>query len=522
MIDPDNVDSEQISTQNPLMAGQSTHLQPQPCSFVIFGGAGDLSRRKLLAGLYNLALDGVLPANFCVIGFARTQLDDEQYRELARESVEKFSRRPIQEPYWSDFVRRLHWVSGPFNEPDAYAALRERLNELEPNFGVPKNRIYYLSIAPSLIEVSLENLKSAGLISDPADTSRFSRIIVEKPIGHDLESAQHINATLSNVCDESQIYRIDHYLGKETVQNILAMRFANSIFEPLWNQKYIDNVQITVSEEVGVGTRGNYYEEAGALRDMVQNHILQLLCLTAMEPPWSLKDEVVRDQKQEVLNCLRPIGPGEVDDHVVRAQYGSGFLHGVDVPGYRREANVAPDSATETYVAVKCFIDNWRWAGVPFYLRTGKCMAKRTSEIAVTFKEVPLVLFNVDPAVAVEPNVLVLRIQPDEGLSLRIASKLPGSKMHIYPVKMDFSYGSTFGDQSPEAYERLMLDVMEGDATLFMRRDAVEASWSWVMNILNSWEASDARWLPEYRAGSWGPVEADRLIESDGRKWRDL
>ncbi len=512
----------ELTTENPLMAGLSTQLQPQPCSFVIFGGAGDLTRRKLLSGLYNLALDGVLPANFCVIGFARTDLDDERYRELARESVEKFSRRPIQEPYWSDFVRRLHWVSGPFDEPEAYAALAERLAELEPSFGIPNNRIYYLSIAPSLIEVSLQNLKTANLISDPSDSTRFSRVIVEKPIGHDLESARSINATLSNVCDESQIYRIDHYLGKETVQNILVMRFANAIFEPLWNQKYIDHVQITVSEEIGVGTRGNYYEEAGALRDMVQNHILQLLCLTAMEPPWSLTDEVVRDQKQEVLNCLRPIEPGNVDSCVVRAQYGPGFMHGLEVPGYRREANVAPDSATETFVAIKCYIDNWRWAGVPFYLRTGKCMTKRASEIAVTFKAVPHVLFNVDPEVPLEPNVLVLRIQPDEGLSLRIATKLPGSKVQIYPVKMDFSYGSTFGDQSPEAYERLMLDVMAGDATLFMRRDTVETSWSWVMNILDAWEGSGTRWLPEYRAGTWGPIEADRLIEGDGRKWRAL
>ncbi|MCP5042415.1 MAG: glucose-6-phosphate dehydrogenase [bacterium] len=511
-----------LATDNPLLAGRPTSLQPQPCSFVIFGGAGDLSRRKLLAGLYNLALDGVLPANFCVIGFARTNLDDEKYRELARESVEKFSRRPIKEPYWSDFVRRLHWVSGPFDEPHAYASLTERLAELEPSFGIPENRIFYLSIAPSLIEVSLQNLKRAGLISSKHDTSKFTRVIVEKPIGHDLDSARKINETLSHVCSETQIYRIDHYLGKETVQNILAMRFANAIFEPLWNQKYIDHVQITVSEEVGVGTRGNYYEEAGALRDMVQNHILQLLCLTAMEPPSSLRDEVVRDHKQEVLNCLRPIDPSQVDEHVVRAQYGPGFLQGVEVPGYRREANIAPDSATETYVALKCFIDNWRWAGVPFYLRTGKCMAKRASEIAVTFKAVPHILFNVDPAVPVEPNVLVLRIQPDEGLSLRIASKLPGSKVQIYPVKMDFSYGSTFGDQSPEAYERLMLDVMAGDATLFMRRDAVETSWSWVMSILDSWHRGGARWLPEYRAGTWGPIEADRLIELDGRKWRTL
>ncbi|MBW2295003.1 MAG: glucose-6-phosphate dehydrogenase [Deltaproteobacteria bacterium] len=514
MIDP--------SAENPLSELLDVSHSPQPCSFVIFGGAGDLARRKLLAGLYNLTLDGDLPENFCVIGFARTQLDDESYRVLARESVEKFSRRPIQEPQWSDFVRRLHWVCGPFDAAASYASLSKRLDELEPSFGIPHNRIYYLSIAPSLIEVSLENLKSAGLVSSPADKGRFSRIIVEKPIGHDLDSARAINATLSRVCDESQIYRIDHYLGKETVQNIFVMRFANAIFEPLWNQKYIDHVQITAAEEIGVGTRGNYYEEAGALRDMVQNHILQLLCLTAMEPPWSDKDEVVRDHKQEVLNCLRPIDPADVEQSVVRAQYGPGVLQGAEVQGYRHEANVAADSTTETYVALKCYIDNWRWAGVPFYLRTGKCMAKRASEIAVTFKNVPHVLFNVHREAPLEPNVLVLRIQPDEGLSLRIASKLPGSKVQISPVKMDFSYGTTYSDQSPEAYERLMLDVMAGDATLFMRRDAVETSWSWVMNIFEGWQQRDARQLPEYRAGSWGPAEADRLIGVGGRAWRTL
>ncbi len=508
--------------QNPLMAGLAKGLRPQPCSFVIFGGAGDLARRKLLGGLYNLALDGALPSNFCVIGFARTKLDDERYRALARESVEKHSRRSIQEPHWSDFESRLHWVTGAFDEPHSFEALSKRLSELEPSFGIPRNRIYYLSIAPSLIEVCLDNLRQAALFSSHHDPSHFTRVIVEKPIGHDLESAHAISETLSRVCDESQIYRIDHYLGKETVQNILVMRFANAIFEPLWNNKYVDHVQITVCEEEGVGTRGNYYEEAGALRDMVQNHILQLLCLMAMEPPPTLDGEVVRNHKQEVLDCLRPIEAKDVDRCVVRAQYGDGFSGGDAVPGYRREEAVRPDSSTETYVALKCFIDNWRWAGVPFYLRTGKRLPKRASEIAVTFKAVPHVLFNVDPATPLEENVLVLRIQPDEGLSLRIASKLPGSGVQIYPVKMDFSYGSTFGDQSPEAYERLMLDVMAGDSTLFMRRDAVESSWAWVMNILDAWQRSETRWLPEYQAGDWGPIEADRLIESDGRRWRTL
>ncbi|WP_422926272.1 glucose-6-phosphate dehydrogenase [Singulisphaera sp. PoT] len=506
---------------NPLLAGAGSVQSAQPCTLVIFGGSGDLARRKLLPAVYNLALDGVLPTNFAVVGFAKNDFTDEEFRNFAREGIEQFSRRPVDEAHWPEYERALFFVPASFDDPSCYEALKQRLAEIEPQFGIPGNRVFYLSIPPSLIGTCVEHLHKAGLIN-PEGKGPFSRIIVEKPIGRDLNSARQINAKILDVFDEKQVFRIDHYLGKETVQSLLVVRFANSIFEPLWNQKYIDHVQITVAEEEGVGTRAGYYEEAGALRDMVQNHILQLLCVTAMEPPWSMGADVVRDHKLGVLNCLRPITGRDVEKHVVRAQYGPGFHDGEGVPGYRREMGVNPNSTTETYVALKLFVDNWRWAGVPFYIRTGKRLPKRASEIAVQFKAVPEILFNTNPNAQLEPNVLVLRIQPDEGLSLKITTKRPGTKLRIWPVRMDFRYDTTYGDQTPEAYERLLLDVMAGDATLFMRRDAVEASWTWIQNILDAWEQMGSRWLPEYPAGTWGPVEADRLIEADQREWRTL
>ena len=509
------------TSPNPLALGVSQTLLPEPCSVVIFGGGGDLALRKLIPGLYNLAVDGLLPTHINVVGVARTERDDETFRQMARDGAEKFSRQGLDRTCWDDFAKNLFYVGGSFSDSSTFARLKLRLEEVERESGVPGNRIFYLSIPPSGITDCAEQLRAGGLIRDPDDDA-FSRVIVEKPIGHDLDSAKFINETLSHVLDERQIFRIDHYLGKETVQNIMVMRFANSLFEPVWNQKYIDHVQITVAEEEGVGTRAGYYEESGALRDMVQNHILQVLTLTAMEPPWSLGADVIRDNKLEVLDCLRPISGKQVQQHVVRAQYGAGFHQGEQVPGYRREEGVKADSTTETFVALKLYIDNWRWAGVPFYVRTGKRMPKRASEIAVQFKDVPPILFNADRDAPLDPNVLALRIQPDEGMSLRIATKVPGPKVSIFPVKMDFRYGSTFGAQSPEAYERLLLDVMANDATQFMRRDAVEASWTWVTDILAAWDQEGTRFLPEYPAGSWGPVEADRLIESDGRAWRKL
>lgn len=494
--------------------------RPRPCSLVIFGGSGDLSQRKLLPGLYNLAVEGLLPEHFEVIGIGRKAMSDEAFRAFAREGVEKFSRSGFSEEAWRGFECRLAYRVGQIDDPECYAELGNALDAHAAERGTEGNRIFYLSIPPSMFATCVEQLDAAGLVTEPEGTP-FTRVIVEKPIGRDLESAREVNATLARVLDESQTYRIDHYLGKETVQNLLVMRFGNAIWEPLWNQKYIDHVQITVAEAEGVGTRAGYYEEAGALRDMVQNHILQVLALVAMEPPWSFEADVIRDQKLEVLRCLRPVSPENIDDTAIRAQYSTGEGERSEIPGYRQEAGVDRASTVETYVALKVFIDNWRWAGVPFFIRTGKRLPKRVSEIAVQFKEVPHVLFNRNEAHHVAPNVLTMHLQPDEGFSLRMSAKAPGAAGLVEPVEMDFDYGEGFGEnESPEAYERLLLDVIAGDATLYMRRDAVEAAWAWIMPILEAWQADAAKWLPEYEAGSWGPVEADRLISGPGRRWR--
>jgi glucose-6-phosphate 1-dehydrogenase len=529
---------------NPLSMGTHHTLLPQPCVLVIFGAAGDLSWRKLLPAMYNLNVDGVLPSNFAVVGFGiGAEGDgDEWIRKRAREGTGRFSRRAPDDSHWADFARALFYVSGSFNDAAAYARLKARLESVDQQFGIPASRVYYLAVPPQVVGACVEHLKNAGMVHDPFEPRRFTRVIVEKPVGRDLESANEVNATLAKAFHESQIFRIDHYLGKETVQNLLVIRFANSIFEPLWNGKYIDHVQITVAEEEGLtardpktgevtGSRIGYYEGVGALRDMLQNHMLQVLCMIAMEPPWSLAPDVVRDAKIGVLRCLRTLTSEDVARSVVRAQYIAGDEHGEGVPGYRHEVRefftarkepVPKDSTTETFVALRLFIDNWRWAGVPIYLRTGKRLPKRTSEVAIQFREVPQILFNDRPEVPLEPTVLSLRIQPEEGMSLRIASKLPGPRVRIYPVKLEFNYSASFGETTPEAYERLILDVMAGDATLFMRRDAVEAAWTFVMPILDEWEQSRQRFLPEYRAGTWGPLEADRLIEADGRCWRTL
>jgi len=412
-------------------------------------------------------------------------------------------------------------VSTSLGDENGLSALGSRLDVIEHEHGLPGNRIYYLAIPPSLFVPTVKQLNQARFV-DRAATRPFARVIVEKPIGRDLASARETNDAIAAVFDERQIYRIDHYLGKETVQNILVLRFANSIFEPLFNARHVDHVQITVAEEEGVGTRAGYYDQAGALRDMLQNHMLQLLSLVAMEPPRSLDADVIRDQKLEVLRSLRPIAGDTVATSVVRAQYGPGFVLGAPVVGYLSESGVAAASRTETFLALKVFIDNWRWARVPFFLRTGKRLPKRASEISVHLKRVPPILFNADSRSPLDPNVLSIRIQPDEGFAFRISSKIPGPRARVYPVQMDFHYGSTFGATTPEAYERLLLDVMIGEPTLFMRRDAVEAAWQWVMPILDYWSRATATPLPMYAAGEWGPPEADRLIEATGHHWRPL
>ena len=518
-----------------LVVGQTPPIAAEPVMLVIFGGVGDLAHRKLLPALYNLHVDGLLPPRFAAVGVGRKVLTDQTYREFAKAGVMQFSRRPPDAAAWRTFAESLFFVNASIEGEAAFAPLGARLDAIEHERGLPGNRIYYLAVPPSLFVPTVKQLADARFVARPSTRSRlpesverrahargFSRLVVEKPIGCDLTTACAVNDAIAAVFGEWQIYRIDHYLGKETVQNILVLRFANSIFEPIFNQKYIDHVQITVAEEEGVGTRAGYYEQAGALRDIVQNHVLQLLALVAMEPPRSLDADVIRDEKLEVLRSLRPIDRAAADKHVVRAQYAAGYELGSAVSGYRDEHGVDKDSRTETFVALKAFIDNWRWAGVPFFLRTGKRLPTRASEISIHLKEVPPILFNAGPEAPLDPNVLSIRIQPDEGFALTISSKIPGPRVRVYPVKMDFQYGTTFGTTSPEAYERLLLDVMAGDATLFMRRDGVEAAWRWVMPILDAWGKQTGDPLPSYAAGEWGPVEADRLIESTGRRWRPL
>ncbi|MDP9150270.1 MAG: glucose-6-phosphate dehydrogenase [Myxococcota bacterium] len=506
--------------ENPFRVGLETDRAPPPCVFVVFGASGDLTRRKLLPALYNLALSRLLPPGMSIVGFALTESNDDEFRRAMHDAVSEFSRRkPLDETVWQDFASRLHYVHGKFEDPASFALLRAKLEELDRKNGTLGNRLYYLAVPPSTFRLVIDGLAEAGMVS-PAEDGKYSRIIIEKPFGRDLASAEALNADLHRVFDERQIFRIDHYLGKETVQNLVALRFGNVIFEPLWNRNHIDHLQITVAEEIGVEGRGKFYEEAGAMRDIVQNHLLQLLMVTAMEPPVAFTADEVRDEKVKVLRALKPIRGEDVAKLTVRGQYGPGNFLGRPVPGYREEPNVGPDSNVETFVAMRIEIDNWRFAGVPIYVRAGKRLAKHITEISVHFKQVPHVLLA--QSAPVDPDVLAVRIQPDEGIGLRFVAKVPGPTMTLRPVTMDFRYGSTFGGSGPEAYERLILDAMLGDPTLFARADEVIAAWRFVTPILEVWGGRDVPALQTYPAGTWGPRGAFELIEREGRCWRRL
>jgi len=503
---------------NPLREGLSSRAVPQPCSIVIFGATGDLTHRKLVPALYNLAADGELPPAVVIIGFARRKKSDEEFRHDLEEAARKFSRQSVRDEIWNTFAQSIFYQQSEFDDESGYKRLAERLDEIDKTHGTRGNRLFYFAVAPDQFEPILKHLKAAGL-NETCEGS-WVRVIVEKPFGTDLASARELNRVIHNSFAEEQTYRIDHFLGKETAQNILVLRFANAIFSPLWNTHYIDHVQITAAETLGVGSRAGYYEGAGALRDMVQNHLLQLLCLTAMEPPIDLTADSIRDEKVKVVRSLRRWSRGEIAANVVRAQYAKGAIHGETVAGYRQEQNVNPNSQTDTFVALRLFIDNWRWADVPIYMRVGKRLPKSATEISIHFKKAPPVLFNKDLH---DLNVLVIRIQPDEGISLRIHAKVPGTSFRIDPVKMDFHYGTSFGKASPEAYERLLLDAMSGDATLFARRDEVEEAWASVDPIEEAWHGKqDVPELFFYPAGSWGPEAADDLLVRDGRAWRRL
>ncbi len=508
------------SPPNPLREGLSNKAVPQPCAVVIFGATGDLTHRKLVPALYNIAADGELPPAVAVVGFARRPKTDEEFRTEMEEATRKFSRQTVRNEIWDKFADALFYHQSEFGDEAGYKSLAERLDQLDEESGTRGNRLFYFAAAPDQFETIIENLQNAGL--NKARAGSWARVILEKPFGTDLASAKHLNAVVQRAFSENQTYRIDHFLGKETAQNILVLRFANAIFEPLWHAEHIDHVQITAAETLGVENRAGYYEGAGALRDMVQNHLLQLLCLVAMEPPTDLGADSIRDEKVKVVRSIRRFEPEQIGRDVVRGQYVEGAIGGEPVAAYRAEKGVDPQSQTETFVALKLRVDSWRWAKVPFYIRVGKRLPKSGTEISVHFKKAPQVLFNRESQ-TLDQNVLVIRIQPDEGISLRMQAKVPGSSFRVESVKMDFHYGTSFGKASPEAYERLLLDAMSGDATLFARRDEVEQAWSVIDPIEEAWAAKEnAPKLATYPAGSWGPEEADELLARDGRAWRRL
>jgi glucose-6-phosphate 1-dehydrogenase len=489
-----------------------------PCTLVIFGAAGDLTKRLLIPSLYNLHASKLLPEEFALVGVTAAKFSDEDFRDKLTRDIQDFGRSPIQKELWDWFKPKIYYHSGDFRDPNLYKQLKDKLAAVDREQGTPGSYLFYLATAPQFFSEIVKQLGAAGLTG--GDSGSWRRVIIEKPFGRDLQSARALNKEIMAVLDESQIYRIDHYLGKETVQNMMVFRFGNGIFEPIWNRRYVDHIQITVGETVGVEQRGGYYDTAGALRDMIPNHTLQLVAMTAMEPPISFDSQAVRDEKAKVLHAVQPLSPEDVLTKAVRGQYGAGTLHDRPVPGYRSEPQVNPLSTTETFVAMELHIDNWRWAGVPFYLRTGKRLAERVTEIVIQFKRAPKLLFRDTEVGSLSANQLVMHIQPDEGISLRFSAKIPGAVMNLGSVNMNMKYEEYFGAAPWIGYETLLLDCMIGDPTLFQRADMVEAGWRVVEPLLDVWNALPPRDFPNYAAGTWGPKDADQMLEREGRQWR--
>jgi len=507
--------------RHPFLQGLSKHRGAQPTILVIFGASGDLTARKLVPAIYNLALDNLLPSDFYLLGYGRREIPDEEFQTQARDAIQEFSRRTLDDEVWQSIGKHVAYHAGAYDDPEAFHALAKRIGEIEKEAGREMQLVFYISTPPTVFENIIENLGSSGLAKHRVQGKVAAKVIIEKPFGRDLDSARELNRVIRRNFEEKQVYRIDHYLGKETVQNLLVARFANAIFEPIWNRQYVDCVQITVAESVGVGSRGGYYDESGALRDMIQNHTMQLLSLIAMEPPVSLAPEAIRDEKVKVLKAIQPL---DLEDHedpdAVRARYTAGLMNGKPVPGYIEEENIPQDSSTETFAAIRLSINNWRWQGVPFYLRSGKRLARRVSEIAIQFKQPPGILFSGNRNFDLAQNTLVIQVQPDEGMTLLSNSKIPGLETRTQPVKMHFRYATTFGSNTPEAYERLILDAMVGDSTLFIRGDETEASWELFTPVLEHWRECNGAGLREYAAGSWGPLEAERLLWRHHHQWR--
>ena len=505
---------------NPLLDQNRSFKPAESCVLVIFGATGDLTARKLIPALYNLAKDGQLPGHFACVGFARREQTHEQFREEMRQAVDQFSRsKPVDNALWKTFSEQLYYLSSNFDNDAGYKTLSQFLSALDRRIGTKGNRVYYLSVQPSFFPAIVEKLHQHELIYPVEVQNKWSRVIIEKPFGEDTDSAMKLQKELTENLSEDQLYRIDHYLGKETVQNLLVFRFGNAIFESVWNNRHIDNIQITVAEEIGIGTRGRFWEEAGMLRDIVQNHMMQLLSLVAMEPPTNLSATSIHDEKVKVIESIRPFPKHRIDEFAVRGQYGTGFIDGEPVKSYREEDNVNPRSNVETYVALQLYIDNWRWTGVPFYLRAGKRLPKRVTEIAITFKKAPGYLFQGTNS-KIEANILVIRIQPDEGISFKINCKVPALNNVIQPVKMDFRYGTYFGSAPPEAYERLICDCMAGDRTLFARDDEVLMSWKLLTPILEHWKTLPPEDFPNYSSGTWGPIKSEEILHREDRNWR--